>query len=61
MSLRFALIIQVIGYLVMSPKQLDYVDSKTHERIHTWFLSEDKTSLRTDTRTSPVASESPPG
>lgn len=39
MSLRFAVIIQVIGYLVVRLKQLDYVDSKAHERIHKWFLS----------------------
>lgn len=39
MSLRFAVIIQVIGYLVVSLKQLDYVDSKKKERVHKCFLS----------------------
>lgn len=50
------------GYWISSLKQLDYVDPKTHERIHKWFfIWEDKTPLGIDTRTSPVASEWLPG
>lgn len=71
MSMRFSVIIQVIGYLVSnnldSLKQLDCVvsemlcDSCEYTSVFYLRVFEDKTSSRLNTRTSPVASDTLPG